>query len=61
MRYDRKVSVRSDRLICYTSEKHIPLITSIITYQYWQNQDGLTAFQERVRIALNLPPRSDNG
>ncbi|MEH2361888.1 hypothetical protein [Nostoc sp.] len=29
--------------------------------QYWQNQGGLTVFQERVRTALNLPPRSDNG
>ncbi|MEH2049507.1 hypothetical protein [Nostoc sp.] len=23
---------RGDRLICYTSEKHIPLLTSIIAY-----------------------------
>ncbi len=29
--------------------------------QHWQNQGGLTAFQERVQTTLNLSKRSDNG
>ncbi|MGA7935859.1 MAG: hypothetical protein WCA35_20070 [Kovacikia sp.] len=29
--------------------------------QHWQDQDGLPAFQERVRAMLNLPESSDNG
>lgn len=28
--------------------------------QHWQNQGGLTVFQERVRTTLNLPETSDN-
>lgn len=29
--------------------------------QHWQNQGGLSAFQERVRVMLNLSKSGDNG
>lgn len=29
--------------------------------QHWQNQGGLSAFQERVRVMLNLSKSSNNG
>lgn len=40
----------------------VMMLETMLTFQqYWQNQGGLTTFQECARPALNLPARSDNG
>ena len=59
-------STKADEVFGYSVRAYqggdVMFLETMPTFQqHWQDQGGLTAFQERVRAMLNLPESSDNG
>lgn len=58
-------SARADEVFGYPVKLQggdVMFLETMPTFQqHWQNQGGLSAFQERVRVMLNLSKSSDNG
>ena len=59
-------SAKADEVFGYSVKAYqggdVMFLETMPTFQqHWQNQGGLPAFQERVRVILDLPESSDNG
>ncbi len=57
----QKSSVAVLPMTVYETSGDVMFLETMPTFQeHWQEQGGLTAFQERARSILNLPESSDN-